>query len=183
MRRLISLLLIAAMAISVGAPVAGAQSMEERVTGTITGTSFLLPPGFEQVPIPALDAPVIEAASLVNLAEERTASVVITQLEADVTGISADDYKAILDAVSIERGEELLSSEIVEVQAPYSPTGQWIAVVQVIGLVQDGMPYERVRLLFPVADREYTFSATAATGNVAASAETVGFLAASLQIP
>lgn len=178
MRRVVSVLLAATLAVFVGASAASAQSATMFASSS-TSLHFALPEGWVLANPPSFQRPVIDAGLAVLPGQSRAASVIVTQLKADVSGMSMDDYKAALDGVSANNGL-LLSSNVQHIPSAASPTGEWVGVLQVLSIMRDGETYEHVQFIVPMADREYTIGVTGQPGSTEASANTVGFIAATL---
>jgi hypothetical protein len=179
MRRLTSLLLAATFAVIVSAPIANAQSAGASYASTSSSLRFSLPDGWELTTSAPVERPLLEVGVAVLPAEGRAASVIVSQLNMDITGMPIEDYKALLDQVSATKGQ-LISSSVQRVSAPGSASGEWLGVLQVLGVERDGAPYEHVQFVVPMADREYTIGATGGLGSTDANAYTVGFIAATL---
>jgi hypothetical protein len=181
MRRLISLLLAATFVVSVGAPVAAAQSATASYVSTSSGLHFTLPEGWQVVDSAPISLPALEIGQAVLPAEGRSASVIVTQLNQDITGMPIEDYKAAVDAV-VGSKYTLVSSTVQRIPAMGSASGEWVGVLQVLNIVRDDVAYEHVQFLVPVVDREYTIGVTGGTGSTEANANTLGFIAATLGV-
>jgi hypothetical protein len=179
MRRLVSLLLAATVAVSFGTPVAGAQPAGGRYVSTLSSLSFAVPDGWElSAPVPR-DQPVIEAVPATLAGQGRAASVIVTQLRGDSTGIAIDDYKAAVDAAAGRTGV-LAQSSVQRIPAAASPSGAYSGVLQVLSVQRDGVAYEHVQFVFPVADREYTIGVTGGPGSAQDNVNDLGFIVGSL---
>jgi hypothetical protein len=178
MRRLVSLLFAAIMAVSLGAQVVGAQSAVSNYVSPTSTLRFSLPEGWEVQPTSeAPSAPVLELAKAVLPGESRAASVVVTQLKADISGMPMDEYKAALDQVVASGRDQMVSSSIEKVT---TPSGQVNGVLQVLSVVRDDTAYDHVQFIVPMADREYTIGVTGLQGTTDANARTAGFIASTL---
>jgi hypothetical protein len=179
MRRLMSLFLGAMFVVSVGVPIASAQSAGASYVSTSSNLSFSLPEGWEVIASAPIDLPVLEVGQAVLPSEGRAANVVVSQLNMDITGMAMDDYKAALDQVTASK-YQLVSSSIERIPAPRSATGEWVGVLQVVNILKDGVVYEHVQFVVPMADREYTVGVTGGPGTSGANANVAGFIAATL---
>ena len=179
MRRLISLVLAATLAVSFGASVAGAQSAGSRYISTLSNLSFSVPDGWElSAPVPR-DQPVIEAVPATLPGQARAASVIVTQLNGDSTGITVDDYKAAIDAAAGRTGT-LVASSVQRIPAAASPSGAYTGVLQILSVQRDGSAYEHVQFVFPVADREYTIGVTGGPGSAQDNVNDLGVIVGTL---
>jgi hypothetical protein len=179
MRRLVSLLLAATCAVVVSAPIASAQSAGASYASTTSSLRFSVPEGWQLSDAGPVSQPVIEAGLAVQPAEGRAASVIVSQLNADITGMPMDDYKSLLDQVSATKGL-LVSSSVERVPAPASASGEWVGVLQHLSIQRDGVTYDHVNFVVPMADREYTIGVTGPTGTAVDDARAAGFIAATL---
>jgi hypothetical protein len=179
MRRLVSLILAASCAVIVGAPIASAQSAAVGYASTSSTLRFSLPEGWELTASAPVELPVLEVGLAVLPGQGRAASVVVTQLNADITGMPIEDYKTLLDGVTASKNT-LVSSSVQHVAAPGSASGEWVGVLQVVSVERDGAVYEHVQFVVPMADREYTIGVTGGPGTSEANANTAGFIAATL---
>jgi hypothetical protein len=181
MRRLISLLLAATFVVSVGAPVAAAQSVTASYVSTSSGLRFSVPEGWQVIESTPVSLPVLEIGQAVLPGEGRSASVVVTQLNADISGMTLEDYKSALDQV-VGSKYTIVSSSIQRIPATGSASGEWAGVLQVLNVVRDDVAYEHVQFMVPMADREYTIGVTGGAGTTEANANTAGFIAATLGV-
>lgn len=181
MRRLVSLLLAATFVISVGAPVAAAQSVTASYVSASSGLRFSLPEGWQVVESAPVSLPALEIGQAILPDQGRSASVVVTQLNADITGMALEDYKNAVDAV-VGSKYTLVSSSIQRIPATGSASGEWAGVLQVLSIVRDGVAYEHVQFILPMQDREYTIGVTGGPGTTEANANTAGFIAATLAV-
>ena len=181
MRRLISLLLAASFVISVGAPVAAAQSVTGSYVSASSGLRFSVPEGWEIVESAPVSLPALEIGQAVLPGQGRSASVIVTQLNADITGMALEDYKSAVDAV-VGSKYQLIGSSIQRIPASGSASGEWVGVLQVVSLERDGVTYEHVQFILPMRDREYTIGVTGGAGTTDANANTAGFIAATLAV-
>jgi hypothetical protein len=179
MRRLFSLLLAATSVLSVGAPVAGAQAAGASYASTNSSLSFSVPEGWELTASAPNELPVLEMGQAVLPGEGRAASVVVTQLQADITGMPLDDYKSALDQVTGSK-YQLIASSIQRIPALGSASGEWVGVLQIVNIQRDDVVYEHVQFIVPLRDREYTIGVTGGPGTTDANANTAGFIAATL---
>ena len=166
-RRLVSVLLAATCAITVSAPIVSAQSAATSYASTTSSLRFMVPEGWELAASEPAQSPVLEVGLAILPGQGSAASVVVTQLKADITGMPMDEYKSLLDAVSATKGQ-LISSSVERVPAPASASGEWVGVLQVLSVQRDGDTYEHVQFVMPVADREYTVGVTGGSGSSAA---------------
>jgi hypothetical protein len=166
---------------SVGAPVAAAQSVSASFVSTTSGLRFSLPEGWEVVESAAIALPVLEIGQAVLPGQGRSASVIVTQLNQDITGMPLDDYKAAVDQV-VGSKYQLVSSNIQRIPATGSASGEWVGVLQVVSLEREGVTYEHVQFIIPMMDREYTIGVTGGTGSSEANGFTLGFIAATLTV-
>jgi hypothetical protein len=181
MRRLVSLLLAATFVLSVGAPVAAAQSATASYVSATSGLRFSLPEGWEMVEAAPLSLPALEVGQAVLPGQGRSASVIVTQLNADITGMALEDYKAAVDQV-VGSKYQLVGSSIQRIPAPGSASGEWVGVLQVVSILRDDVVYEHVQFIVPMQDREYTIGVTGGPGTTDANANTAGYIAATLAV-
>ncbi len=179
MRRLVSLLLAASCAVIASAPIASAQSAAATYASTTSSLHFSLPEGWELAETAPVSLPVLEVGKAVLPGQGRAASVVVTQLNADITGMPMEDYKSLLDQVTASQNQ-LVSSSVQRVAAPGTASGELVGVLQVVSVQRDGDVYEHVQFVVPMADREYTIGVTGGPGTSEANAYVAGYIAATL---
>jgi hypothetical protein len=103
----------------------------------------------------------------------------VTQLRGDSTGIAVDDYKAAIDEAAGRTGV-VAQSSVQRIPAAASPSGAYGGVLQVLVVQRDGVAYEHVQFVFPVADREYTIGVTGGPGTAQDNVNDLGFIVGSL---
>jgi hypothetical protein len=144
-----------------------------------SGASIDLPAGWTGKDVSSSPAAAVFAA--VNLDQGLTGGVFVVKIDG-AGKLTFDQLSSSISSSAAKRGDKIVSAEVITIPSVASKSGSWKGLLVVSTGARDGKDFQEVTFYFAIGDDVWTsFVRGAPNTSISSAAESVGFMAASIQ--